>query len=402
MADAIRGGIVINEIHAQPVAGAAGFDTDGNGTASARDEYLEFLNTSGQPIDLSGLQLWDPGSGNWFTFPAGSLVAAGGRALVVTGVQAGGHLPPVSPGSLAFDAARGTAILNNPGDNIYLVDPVAQTFIAAAYGDWPLMDPRNPATWGVATGPTSGLASFPTGLTQIGAGENFGAVVPGDSIQRQPDGGNTFANNVGETPGAPNLCFTGGVRIATPAGLRRIEHLRPGEVLSTFAGRTVTLRWTGARRVAAGALAADPARWPVAIAAGALGPGRPLRPVVLSPHHRVLVAGDLAQVLAGRREILVPAHALCGLPGIRRRKPARDFTYHHLLCDRHAVLVADGLPAESLYLGPVTRHALSPEARAEVMALFPDLDTAPPEPARHMVGAGPVRRLIARGARPVP
>lgn len=155
MPDAIRGSVVINEIHAQPVAGTAA-------------------------VDLGGLQLWDPGSRNWFAFPAGSVPG---------------------PGGPAFDAGRASAVLSNAGDNIHVYDPAANQFVAAAYGNWPLTNPTNSASWAAPPGTISGLTGFPAHATQIGAGEHFGAIVAGDSIQRLPSGSGTFVNDDGESPG---------------------------------------------------------------------------------------------------------------------------------------------------------------------------------------------------------
>jgi hypothetical protein len=399
VADAILGGIVINEIHAQPSAGGGtGFDTDGNGTVSALDEYVELLNTSDEPIDISGLQLWDPGTGNWFTFPSGSVLEPGGFALVVVGVQSGGSLPSVPSGSLAFDAGRSSAVLNNAGDNLYLVDPDSNSFIAASYGNWPVMDPTDPDTWGVATGSTAGLAGFPSDATQIGEGEDFGAVNPGSSNQRVPDGGDTFRNDLGATPGFENpLCFTGGTRLLTPAGWRRVEALRPGDTVSTAEGGTARILWCGARRIRPAEIAADPQRWPVEIAPGALGPGCPERRIVLSAQHRVLVAGALALRLNGGAEGLVPAQALCGLPGIRRILPEATFTYHHILCASHEVLIAEGLAAESLLPGPFARAAIAPQTRAELRELLGEAWDSP-VPARDLLQPGRIKLAIRKAA----
>lgn len=405
MADALRGGIVINEIHAQPVAGASGHDTDGNGTVAATDEYVELLNTSNAAIDISGLSLFDPGRGGWFTFPPGSVLGAGGHAIVVTGLQAGGSLPAVAPGSLAFNAGQGSAVLNNEGDNVFLLDtatsgPTPQSYVAAVYGTWPALSPYAPATWAGAPGSTAQMPRFPAGLTQVGTGENFGALIPGEAIQRTPDGGNGFVNNQGETPGGDNwgtpLCFVGGTRILTPQGPVRIELLRPGCDLVTADGGVARLRWAGARRMRAADLAGDRRKWPVRIGPGALGPGCPQRAVTLSPQHRVLLRGPVAQDLGGAPEVLVPAQALGGLSGVSRPRPRADFVYHHLLCDRHEVLLAEGLPAESLYLGPMARAAMTPSAWAEIHEVFPDLHPdRPPEPARPLLRSGPVRRALA-------
>lgn len=398
MPDAIRGGLIVNEIHAQPVAGGgAGFDTDGNGTVAAIDEYIEFLNTSGSAIDLSGLQLWDAGTGNWFTFPPGSVLAAGGYAIVVTGVQTGGSLPPVGPGSLAFNAGRSTAVLNNPGDVIFVQDPATNSYIAAGYGTVPLFDPTNPATWPPAPFSTAGLAGFPAGATQIGAGEHFGAIVPGDSIQRQPDGGSSFANNLGETPGGQNICFAAGTRIALAGGGSvAVERLRPGDRVCRAGGGAATVRWVGLRRLSRAELAADPRLWPVEIAPGALGPGMPARVLRLSPQHRVQVQGRIAERLGGAAQVLVAALHLVGLAGVSRPAPVGTLSYVHFLCDAHEVVLAEGAPCETLLMGPMARAALPPAALDEIDRLFPGLVA---QPAHPVLSGRMARALVARHRR---
>lgn len=393
MADVLRGGIVINEIHAQPVAGAGGFDTDGNGSVSPLDEYIEFHNTGNAPIDLGGLQLWDPGIGNWFTFPPLSILPPGGYAIVVTAVQPGGTLPAAD---LAFSVGRGGALINNAGDNVFVVDPVANTYIQAGFGDWPLIDPMAPVG---APGSTAGLAGFPATAVRVGLGEHFGAIIAGESIQRAPDGGNTFVNASGETPGASNVCFCAGTLIATATGEIAIERLRPGHRLVTKDAGPTTLRWVGAKRLDHATLAADPRLWPITLAPGALGTGRPKRALRVSPQHRILVTGPIARRMFGATEVLVPAQALLDLPGVSRTLPDSGVTYLHLMCDDHQVIEADGAFAETLYLGPVARQALGPAALREILTLFPMLaDTARPKPARVLVSAVRAANLARRHA----
>ena len=361
-----------------------------------KDEYLGFLNTGKDKLNISGLQLWDPGVGNWFTFPPSSVMAPGGYALVLTGVQTGGMLSRVSDGSLAFDAWRGTAVLNNAGDNIHVVDPDSRSFIAAAYGDWKPLDPRDLATWGVANGPTRGLENFPREVRLLGEGEYFGDIVPGDAIQRKLDGGNTFTPTMGETPGGQNICFVAGTLIATGRGEQLIERLRIGDRLRTADGGLARLRWAGARRIAAADLLADPRLWPVLIAAGALGPGCPARPLRLSPKHRVLVRGAVAQQMFGVAEVLVPAVALVRAPGIARPRPPGAVTDLHLICDSHVVLLAEGASAEALYLGAMAQQALPPAALNEIAAQFPGILADVPHPAQPLVSPRKARRLVER------
>ena len=65
--------------------------------------------------------------------------------------------------------------------------------------------------------------------------------------------------------------------------------------------------------------------------------------------------------------------------------------YLHLMFDRHQVIWAEGLPSESFYPGATSLAALESGARAELSALFPEID---PETG---VGYGPTARRVLRG-----
>ena len=77
-------------------------------------------------------------------------------------------------------------------------------------------------------------------------------------------------------------------------------------------------------------------------------------------------------------------------------------TYFHLLFEQHEVIYANGLPAESLYLGPQALKAITPQARAEVVALFPEVlrDDFVPTSARQLPAKGKtIANLVARHKR---
>lgn len=229
MPDSLRDGLIINEILPQPIAGSGGYDTDGNGTAHANDEYIEFYNSSDAPIDISGIELWDPGWGRWFIFPEGSILPPDGYAILITNIQEGGSLPDAD---LSFAAGRSALINNSGGDHILLRDPLANEYIVASYDNPPPLD-------------TNAIPGFPADQTQVGDGENFGAMIPGSSIQRVPNGGDSFENNLEPTPGAVNLCFVSGTLIMTPQGPRPIEVLRVGDEIMTAHGSRAPIRWLG-------------------------------------------------------------------------------------------------------------------------------------------------------------
>ncbi len=168
-------------------------------------------------------------------------------------------------------------------------------------------------------------------------------------------------------------CFTPGTRIRTRDGEAAVEALRPGDMVWTQDRGAQPVRWIGRANLGPGRLAADPALRPVRLRAGALGPGRPRRDMLLSPQHRLLIAGWRAELLFGSQEVLAAARHLVNDRTITLAGEVTHVTYIHLLFDHHEILEADGLAAESFRPGPMTLPGMSEPARAELLALFPEL-----------------------------
>jgi uncharacterized protein (TIGR03437 family) len=124
---AVRAPLVINEILADVPpddSGTASVEGDANRDGARNsddDEFVELLNDSDAPLDLSGLVIADATS-NRFTFPAATALAAG-RAVVVFG---GGSPPARDPafgGALVFVAV--SLGLNDGGDTLAVKLPAA-------------------------------------------------------------------------------------------------------------------------------------------------------------------------------------------------------------------------------------------------------------------------------------
>jgi peroxidase len=181
-------------------------------------------------------------------------------------------------------------------------------------------------------------------------------------------------------------CFTPGTRLVTAAGRRDVADLRPGARVWTLDRGLRPVRWVGRVTVpAAGALA------PVAIAAGALGNDRATE---VSPQHRLLIASALSELWFGAAEVLAPAAALVGLPGVTRRAGG-TVTYVHLLFDAHEIVLADGIPSESFHPGPAVLSSMDRASRGELLALFPDLERGYGPDARPAVRGREARALAA-------
>jgi hypothetical protein len=134
-------------------------------------------------------------------------------------------------------------------------------------------------------------------------------------------------------PTAP--CFAAGTRIRTPRGDVPVEALAAGDLAVTVGGGALAIRWIGHRTVDCVRHPKPASVLPVRIAPGAFGPGLPARPLFLSPDHAVLAAG-----------VLIPVkHLVNGTSVVQVAVEA--VTYFHIELSEHAVIHAEGLPAES-------------------------------------------------------
>ncbi len=166
------------------------------------------------------------------------------------------------------------------------------------------------------------------------------------------------------------VCFLNGTRILTPDGEKRVEDLSVGDPVLTRSGAVQNIIWAGAR--AMGGLQAYK-HAPVRISANAFGKGLPSRDLLVSPQHRILISDWRAELLFGTSEVLVPAKHLVNDSTIRIETGLEEFSYHHILFEKHETVFSEGLPTESFHPGDMAMAALGEETRAELLSLFPEL-----------------------------
>jgi T5SS/PEP-CTERM-associated repeat protein len=174
----------------------------------------------------------------------------------------------------------------------------------------------------------------------------------------------TGAPNGSYTPSGDNgsgseivICFYPGTQILTPAGERAVEELQAGDLVTTSDGKSVSVRWLGRQTVST--RFADPLRvLPIRIKAGALADELPVRDLLVSPDHALLI-GD----------VLVQAGALVnGTSIVREVDVPERFTYYHVELDDHSLILAENTPAET-FIDHVSRLAF--DNWDEHSALFP-------------------------------
>lgn len=170
-------------------------------------------------------------------------------------------------------------------------------------------------------------------------------------------------------------CFAAGTLIETPSGPRAVETLQVGDAVLTRDNGVQQLRWTGHRRIA-GDSQEFKAFQPVRLRKDCFAQGVPERDVLVSPNHRVLVRNPMVELIAGQKEVFCAAQFLVNGQTIVR-EPVAEITYYHLLFDAHEVLVSSGCESESFFPGDVGLDSLDADAREEVLALLPKLETQP-------------------------
>jgi len=130
-------------------------------------------------------------------------------------------------------------------------------------------------------------------------------------------------------------CFLAGTRVLTTRGEVAVEDLRYDDRILTVSGADRPLLWRGSRTIDCKRHKHPHKVWPVRIARDAIASHQPARDLYVSPDHAVFLDG-----------MLIPARCLVNGETIVQ-VPLDHVEYFHVELDRHDVLLAEGLPAES-------------------------------------------------------
>lgn len=270
-----------------------------------------------------------------------------------------------APGDILLegDTTTGTA---DP-DTVVLIDGVSYEFSISVIGTLPTTNNNGanqvPAEFRgsdiyiitvydyPAPGETTRIAFMPQEEATLADMDAFGT------------GATDISAGSGPPPPSP-ICFVAGTLIATPAGLQSVERLKVGDLVLTADQGAQPIWWIGESQFN-WETDAHPQK-PIEIKAGTLGHGLPKRDLCVSPQHRILVTDPEGQ------DILAPAKALTGFPGIRQMRGKRQVVYVHLLLPRHSVIFAEGAATESLFPGEMALAAMSMDARRNILTTLRD------------------------------
>jgi hypothetical protein len=166
-------------------------------------------------------------------------------------------------------------------------------------------------------------------------------------------------DNAGGFTFTDTACFAAGTAILTTEGEVLVEHLAPGDITVLADGATAEIKFIGRRHIDLRRHPRPETVRPIRIQPGALGGGLPARQLVLSPDHALFIDN-----------VLVQAKDLIDNATIFQDNAVTEIEYFHVELPTHAILLAEGTPAES-YLDTGNRGIF--ENGGEPILLHPDL-----------------------------
>ena len=279
-----------------------------------------------QSVNLSGLADGTISTSIAITDDAGAGVADGTNTI--TRIGGGTSLDKTADSNVVVDLTDASATANSASvafnlNNLDAGSTASVTFTGAGGGAKTIAY----TTEGAKTADVSGLRGDVTAAVSVTDVAGNVAAGQGETLARDP------------------VCFFPGTLVRTPAGEVAVETLRAGDLVLTACGRAAPVRWLGRQTVST--RFADPLRaLPIRISAGALGENLPARDLLVSADHALLVDGVLAQ--AGALENGTTIRRDAGVPQV--------FTYWHVELADHALILAEGVPAET-FIDNVARLA---------------------------------------------
>ncbi len=329
--------------------------------------------------------------------PATSLTIQAGGALIVptllfstdafetvtiSGTGAGGHLElgDLTVGGLVSGKSSmmildfANVSLTAPNTGVIQFDDVTlgagaiatQTITDVAWGDEFVVPGANFTGDTVSLDTTTNVLTVDQGTTPVftmddvtlapGATNNF--VASGDVIQA--------------------VCYVRGTMIRTPDGELPVEKLRAGKRVITLVDDQEVAKavvWLGRRRINIAGHPRPETVAPIRILRDAFADGMPHRDLQVSPDHAIFVDGKL-----------ICARQLVNGATIRQELDWTAVDYYHVDLDQHAILLAEGLPAES-YID--TGNSGFFENSGAPLVLHPDLTDETGHPTREAGSCAP-------------
>jgi antigen 43 len=301
----------------------------------------------------------------------GGLFTLGSSVEVPAGTSLQFQINPSATLSIADAVGSGTIVFSVAGGSGVLDVAKLSTFNASVKNLFVGTVKDTPTTYidflNVGTTATATL----TGITSTGATLT---VFTGTGSHTIPILGNYLGKNanvnyISDGNGGTNVfitnvpCYATGTAILTPAGEVAVETIQAGDVVMTSEGDRLvpqTVTWAGNRDIDIAAHPKPGSVAPIRFRQGALGVGLPRRDLLLSPDHCLFIDGGL-----------VPAKLLVNGMTITRDLSLASVSYHHVELERHAVLIAEGVPAES-YLDTGNRACFGNAGLA--MVLHPEFN----------------------------
>ena len=159
--------------------------------------------------------------------------------------------------------------------------------------------------------------------------------------------------------------------VRTPCGARRIENVRPGDMLVTRDNGLQTVRMVWSKTISAAELKANPSHAPIRLGARAIGPMMPQREIMLAPSHRVLVPGWRLAGVPDTRFCLIEAQEIAKVSDAAYiEKSLEEVTYYNIVFDEHQVFAVNGLPIESFLPSKKVLSGLDAQTSQDISELF--------------------------------
>ena len=165
-----------------------------------------------------------------------------------------------------------------------------------------------------------------------------------------------------------------GTMIDVLGGQKPVEDLAIGDMVRTKDNGYQPVRWIASRTLDEAAFKSDPALRPIRIKAGALGEAKPVRDLVVSQQHCVLIDDWRAEMLFGEDEVLAPAKALVNDDTVKVDRSGASVTYYHFMFDQHEIVYSNGVETESFHPAAARLDAIDSDKRDELFKIFPQLE----------------------------